>query len=296
MPELKTVEERRAEGRARRADVSRSSHAGWRPPNDRPDPIALLEARHRHASRDLVPIRVGRMLVSPFTFLRGAAEVMAHDLSSTPTTGSGSRRAATPTCSTSASSRLPNATSSSTSTTSTRRSRHRGNGTSSASPRASRSRAAERVARAGAGRCRGGEHGARLPDADGGALGHGAARRLVRPRRRRRGARAWRSGRTRRCCPMVGTCWNARATTRAWPRCPSSPSSSTGDAGSSRIRRSSSTPTHRASTYRATRSTRTARRLARDRRPLLDRYRVVDAGPEGRRRRAASGPAVTSCC
>jgi uncharacterized protein (DUF2252 family) len=87
VPELKSVEERRAEGRARRADVSRSAHAGWRPSSDRPDPIALLEARHRSRVRDLVPIRVGRMLVSPFTFLRGAAEVMAHDLSSTPTTG-----------------------------------------------------------------------------------------------------------------------------------------------------------------------------------------------------------------
>ena len=87
MPELKTVEERRAEGRARRADVPRSSHAGWQPPADRPDPVALLEDRHRRRVRELVPIRVGRMLVSPFTFLRGAAEVMAHDLASTPTSG-----------------------------------------------------------------------------------------------------------------------------------------------------------------------------------------------------------------
>jgi uncharacterized protein (DUF2252 family) len=87
VPELKTVEERRAEGRARRAAVPRSSHAGWSPPADRPDPVSLLEARHRTRVRELVPIRVGRMLVSPFTFLRGAAEVMAHDLASTPVTG-----------------------------------------------------------------------------------------------------------------------------------------------------------------------------------------------------------------
>jgi uncharacterized protein (DUF2252 family) len=87
VPELKTIEERRADGRARRADVPRSSHAGWQPPPGRPDPVALLEDRHRSRVRDLVPIRVGRMLVSPFTFLRGAAEVMAHDLASTPTTG-----------------------------------------------------------------------------------------------------------------------------------------------------------------------------------------------------------------
>jgi uncharacterized protein (DUF2252 family) len=67
--------------------VPRSSHAGWQPPADRPDPVALLEARHRTRVPELVPIRVGRMLVSPFTFLRGAAEVMAHDLASTSTTG-----------------------------------------------------------------------------------------------------------------------------------------------------------------------------------------------------------------
>ena len=86
-PELRTVEERRAEGQARRAEVPRSSHAGWRAPPDRPDPITLLEERHRSRVRELVPIRVGRMLVSPFTFLRGAAEVMARDLASTPTSG-----------------------------------------------------------------------------------------------------------------------------------------------------------------------------------------------------------------
>jgi uncharacterized protein (DUF2252 family) len=85
--DLRTVEERRAEGRARRQVVPRSSHAGWQAPADRPDPISLLEARHRTRVTELVPIRVGRMLVSPFTFLRGAAEVMAHDLASTPVSG-----------------------------------------------------------------------------------------------------------------------------------------------------------------------------------------------------------------
>jgi uncharacterized protein (DUF2252 family) len=85
--DLKTNEERRAAGRARRGDVPRSSHAGWVAPADRPDPVTLLEARHRTRLPDLVPIRVGRMLVSPFTFLRGAAEVMANDLATTPTTG-----------------------------------------------------------------------------------------------------------------------------------------------------------------------------------------------------------------
>jgi uncharacterized protein (DUF2252 family) len=86
-PDLRTVEERRADGRARRQAVPRSSHAGWHASADRPDPIALLEARHRSRVPELVPIRVGRMLVSPFSFLRGASEVMAHDLSSTPASG-----------------------------------------------------------------------------------------------------------------------------------------------------------------------------------------------------------------
>jgi uncharacterized protein (DUF2252 family) len=85
--DLKTNEERRAAGRARRSDVPRSSHAGWVAPAERPDPVTLLEVRHQTRLSDLVPIRIGRMLVSPFTFLRGAAEVMAHDLATTQTTG-----------------------------------------------------------------------------------------------------------------------------------------------------------------------------------------------------------------
>jgi uncharacterized protein (DUF2252 family) len=85
--DLRTNEERRADGRARRVDVPRSSHAGWVAPPERPDPVTLLEERHAARVPELVPIRIGRMLVSPFTFLRGAAEVMAHDLACTPTTG-----------------------------------------------------------------------------------------------------------------------------------------------------------------------------------------------------------------
>lgn len=84
---VRNHEERRADGRARRANTPRSSHAGWRAPADRPDPISLLEARHADRVPELVPIRVGRMMVSPFTFLRGAAEVMTHDLASTPVSG-----------------------------------------------------------------------------------------------------------------------------------------------------------------------------------------------------------------
>ena len=87
MADLKTNEERRAEGRALRAAVPRSSHAGWEAPSDRPDPVSLLKERHRTRVPELVPIRVGRMLVSPFTFLRGAAEGMVDDVARTPTTG-----------------------------------------------------------------------------------------------------------------------------------------------------------------------------------------------------------------
>jgi uncharacterized protein (DUF2252 family) len=85
--ELQSSEQRRADGRARRVEIPRSAHAGWTPPPDRPDPVSMLEERHASRVPELVPIRVGRMLVSPFTFLRGAAEVMAQDLASTPTTG-----------------------------------------------------------------------------------------------------------------------------------------------------------------------------------------------------------------
>ena len=76
-----------AKGKAMRKRVPRSAHAAWAPAPDRPDPIATLEASSRGRLSELLPIRHGRMLASPFTFLRGSAEVMAHDLSTTPTTG-----------------------------------------------------------------------------------------------------------------------------------------------------------------------------------------------------------------
>jgi hypothetical protein len=79
--------DRLAEGRALREKVPRSAHAAWAPPADRPDPIDLLEASNRGRLPNLVPIRYGRMLRSPFAFLRGAAALMAHDLAGTPTTG-----------------------------------------------------------------------------------------------------------------------------------------------------------------------------------------------------------------
>jgi hypothetical protein len=85
--DAKTVEQREAVGRALRTTTPRSSHALWTPPADRADPIDLLEAQPATRLPELVPIRYGRMLTSPFAFLRGSAAVMAHDLASMPTTG-----------------------------------------------------------------------------------------------------------------------------------------------------------------------------------------------------------------
>jgi uncharacterized protein (DUF2252 family) len=82
-----TMAERAARGRAARAAVPRSSLGAWRPDADRPDPVALLEEQATSRVPELVPIRHGRMLVSPFTFFRGAAYVMASDLASSPRSG-----------------------------------------------------------------------------------------------------------------------------------------------------------------------------------------------------------------
>jgi uncharacterized protein (DUF2252 family) len=82
-----SVAERAARGKAARAEVPRSSHAHFEPSSERADPIELLEHQARTRVPELVPIRYGRMLVSPFTFYRGAAMIMAEDLSSTPRSG-----------------------------------------------------------------------------------------------------------------------------------------------------------------------------------------------------------------
>ena len=82
-----TVAERADRGRAARADTPRSAHAALGPDSARQDPISLLERQAESRVPELVPIRYGRMLVSPFTFYRGAALVMASDLASTPTVG-----------------------------------------------------------------------------------------------------------------------------------------------------------------------------------------------------------------
>ena len=67
--------------------MPRSSHAGWDPPADRPDPVGLLEEQAQSRVAELVPIRYGRMLASPFAFYRGAACIMAADLAATPRSG-----------------------------------------------------------------------------------------------------------------------------------------------------------------------------------------------------------------
>src|SRR5215216_7518917 len=82
-----SVEERRGRGKEGRDRTPRSSHSGWAPATDRPDPVGLLQEQNRTREPDLVPVRHGRMLVSPFTFYRGAAKIMAADLAATPTAG-----------------------------------------------------------------------------------------------------------------------------------------------------------------------------------------------------------------
>jgi uncharacterized protein (DUF2252 family) len=80
-------EERAAAGKAARTDAPRSSHGGWEPAAGRRDPVELLEQQAGSRVGQLVPLRYGRMLVSPFTFYRGAAAVMAADLAPTPRSG-----------------------------------------------------------------------------------------------------------------------------------------------------------------------------------------------------------------
>jgi uncharacterized protein (DUF2252 family) len=82
-----SVDDRRAGGLEARDRAPLSSHDGWAPAGDRPDPVALLEQQDATREPDLVPVRHGRMLVSPFTFYRGAAKIMAADLAGTPTAG-----------------------------------------------------------------------------------------------------------------------------------------------------------------------------------------------------------------
>jgi uncharacterized protein (DUF2252 family) len=82
-----TPGERAARGKAARAEVPRDSHAVFDPPAGRPDPLSLLEQQAKPRLPDLVPVRYGRMMVSPFAYFRGAALPMASDLATTPVSG-----------------------------------------------------------------------------------------------------------------------------------------------------------------------------------------------------------------
>jgi Uncharacterized protein conserved in bacteria (DUF2252) len=82
-----TPAERAAQGKAARAELPRSAHAGWEAAPRRRDPIDLLEEQAQTCLRELGPIRYGRMLVFPFAFFRGDAHLMAADLADGPRTG-----------------------------------------------------------------------------------------------------------------------------------------------------------------------------------------------------------------
>ena len=82
-----TEDERASRGKAARGDVPRRVHGDWSPPPARADPVAVLHEQDKTRVPELVPIRYGRMLVSPLTFFRGAAAIMAADLADGPRTG-----------------------------------------------------------------------------------------------------------------------------------------------------------------------------------------------------------------
>ena len=86
-----SLDERQAEGKQASDRTPPSSHSGWQPAADRPDPVALLEEQDLTREQDLVPVRHGRMMVSPFTFYRGGAKIMAADLKDTPVAGLGAQ-------------------------------------------------------------------------------------------------------------------------------------------------------------------------------------------------------------
>jgi uncharacterized protein (DUF2252 family) len=82
-----SVQDRIAIGERARSIAPPLGHAGWAPTKDRPDPVGLLEEQNVRRDADLVPVRHGRMMATPFTFYRGAAKIMAWDLDGTPTAG-----------------------------------------------------------------------------------------------------------------------------------------------------------------------------------------------------------------
>src|SRR5947209_11530831 len=86
-PTFKSYSELYAIGKGLREKCPRVSHAEWRPPRDRAEPLRLLMQSSKGRIPELIPIRYGRMMQSPFTFYRGAAFNMAADLARTPNTG-----------------------------------------------------------------------------------------------------------------------------------------------------------------------------------------------------------------
>ena len=86
-PPTATRAEMRTTGKAIRHKVPRESHGEWKPAADRGDPVAVLEAQDKDRLPEYIPVRYGRMLASPFAFMRGAAAIMAGDLAGSPDTG-----------------------------------------------------------------------------------------------------------------------------------------------------------------------------------------------------------------
>ncbi len=87
MQTFRSRDQRIAAGKALRASVPRATHAIWNPSANRRDPMEILTESNQDRLAQLIPIRHGRMLPSPFTFLRGSAALMAADLATTPITG-----------------------------------------------------------------------------------------------------------------------------------------------------------------------------------------------------------------
>lgn len=83
----RAVSDRREYGKSLRNSVPREAHAGWKAPHGRRDPVDLLVESNQGRLPQLIPIRFGRMMQSPFTFYRGSAGLMAADLATTPVSG-----------------------------------------------------------------------------------------------------------------------------------------------------------------------------------------------------------------
>ena len=86
-PAQYSLAELKAMGKALRDKCPRASHAEWKPPGNRPDPVRVVLETDKGRIPDLVPLRHGRMVLSPFTFYRGSAFTMAQDLAGTPSSG-----------------------------------------------------------------------------------------------------------------------------------------------------------------------------------------------------------------